>query len=336
MVELGNGQRVYVRETTTQLPGAAGLVPPLSAEAEPVGPSRVLCVHGMTGDATNWTDFMADLAPDFDCTAVDLPGSGFSPPPRSTRGYSITAQAATVIKLIEALNTGPVHLVGNSMGGCVTLRVSARRPDLVKTLTLVSAALPDRRPHRSTVHFPVLAVPVLGERLVRKFGRIPPENRMAGVIQTCYYDPTAVHPVRFALAAEELRRRDGLGYDAASIVHAARTLVAETFRPHRFSLWHAATRVTAPTLVLFGSHDRLVSPLLAETAQRAFRNATIQVMPQTGHIAQMERPALVASMFREMVERTQDLGNEAALSAPGMAPGSQGMPDSPTRLPLTD
>jgi len=41
----------------------------------------VLCVHGMSGAATNWTDLIAELAPDFDCAAVDLPGSGFSAPP---------------------------------------------------------------------------------------------------------------------------------------------------------------------------------------------------------------------------------------------------------------
>jgi pimeloyl-ACP methyl ester carboxylesterase len=321
MVELGNGQLVYLRETAPPTPGAG-----------PPQPEKVLCVHGMTGDATNWTDFMAELAPDFDCVAVDLPGCGFSPPPRKNRGYSITAQAATVIRVIEALRAGPVHLVGNSMGGSVAVRAAARRPDLISTLTLVSAALPDRHPHRNTMHFPVLALPVIGERLVRKFCRIPPENRMAGVIETCYYDPTAVHPVRFALAAEEIRRRDGLDYDPVSITHSARALVAETFRPSRFSLWHAATRIQAPALVLFGSHDRLVSPRLATTAQRSFRNAVVTVMPQTGHIAQMERPALVANLFREMVGRAQDRGDEAALSTQGPATRSQGMPDVPTRL----
>jgi pimeloyl-ACP methyl ester carboxylesterase len=222
------------------------------------------------------------------------------------------------------MRAGPVHLVGNSMGGCVAVRAAARRPDLISTLTLVSPALPDRRPHRNTMHFPVLALPVLGERLVSKFGRFPPENRMAGVYQTCYYDPTAVNPERVALATEELRRRDGLDYNSVSITHSARTLVAETLRPHRFSLWHAATRISVPTLVLFGSHDRLVSPQLATTAQRAFGNATVTVLPQAGHIAQMERPALVASLFREMVERAHGRADEAALSTQGTANGSQG------------
>ena len=67
MVELTSGQRVWLAETP-------------AADRE-----LVLLVHGMSGAATNWTDLMAELAPDFDCVAVDLPGSGFSPPPKIER-----------------------------------------------------------------------------------------------------------------------------------------------------------------------------------------------------------------------------------------------------------
>src|ERR1700678_1135403 len=158
MVDLDGGEQVYLAQ------------PPWSVTGER---DLVLCVHGMSGAATNWTDLMAELAPDFDCAAVDLPGSGNSAPPARRSGYSIRALAATVIKLIEALDRGPVHLVGNSMGGAVAIRVAAGRPDLVKTLTLVSPALPDRRPHASTVHFPILALPFVGERLARRWSSVP-------------------------------------------------------------------------------------------------------------------------------------------------------------------
>lgn len=289
MISLPSGQQVWLAETTKDPSPAAD-------RREPV-----LCVHGMTGDATNWTDLMAELTPEFDAVAVDLPGSGFSPPPRTRRGYSITALADTVIELIETLDRGPVHLIGNSMGGAVALRAAALRPDLVRTLTLVSAALPDRRLRRQTAHFPVIALPVLGDRLVRQFGRMPVENRIAGVIQTCYYDPATIHPARVALSIEELRRRDTLGYDIAVITGAARALVSETLRPHAFSLWRDAERLRRPALVLFGDHDRLVSPSLADRARRAFHGARIVVLPETGHLGQMEHPAKVASLFREMV-----------------------------------
>ena len=300
MVDLASGEQVWVAET-----------PPAKREL-------VLCVHGMSGAATNWTDLMAALAPDFDCTALDLPGSGFSPPPKTWSRYSVSAQAGTVIRLIEALghgtasDGGPVHLVGNSMGGAVSVRVAARRPDLVRTLTLVSPALPDLKVRRSVAHFPLLALPFIGERLVRQWAlRYPVENRVAGVFETCFSDPSRLHPDRFAAEVEALRRRDGLGYEAASLVGAARTLVGETLRPAPLSLWRAAARVTAPCLVLFGQDDRLVHPRLAVRAARDFRDARVRVLPATGHLAQMERPGLVAALFREMVDeiRGEDAGN---------------------------
>jgi pimeloyl-ACP methyl ester carboxylesterase len=294
MVALQSGQRVWLAET-------AGSV----SEAKNY---PVLCVHGMSGAATNWTSLMGELAPDFDCAAVDLPGSGFSPPPQTRSGYSITAHASTVIALIEKLtvpgNQGGVHLVGNSMGGAVAVRVAASRPDLVKTLTLVSPALPDRplrRLRRETAHFPVIALPFVGDRLVRKYAKLPVENRVAGVFETCYYDPAHLGAEQFALEVADLRERDKLDYDTATIVGAARTLVGETLRPRRFSLWRAAERVTVPALVMFGSHDQLVPPRLAAMAARTFPDARVVVLPLTGHIGQMERPALVAARFREMV-----------------------------------
>jgi pimeloyl-ACP methyl ester carboxylesterase len=295
LVSLADGEQVYVAETP-------GVVPD-----ENKGP--VLCVHGMSGAATNWTDFMAELTPDFRCRAVDLPGSGFSPPPRTPAGYSIKALARTVTALIEALGEGPVHLAGNSMGGAVSIRVAATRPDLVRTLTLVSPVLPDRRVRRELLQFPLAALPVVGDRIMRRMQLIPPQNRVAGVVATCYYDAGAVHQDRFALEVAELKRRDGLGYSHVTLSRAARTIVAETLRPRRYSLWRAAEEVCAPTLVLFGTHDRLVNPRLAGPAARAMPDATVLVLPRSGHVAQMEHPAVVAARFREMVERAR-AGND--------------------------
>jgi pimeloyl-ACP methyl ester carboxylesterase len=307
MVALASGELVWVAETP--------------APAQRANRELVLCVHGMSGAATNWTDLMAELAPDFDCAALDLPGSGFSAPPKTSAGYSISALAGTVIRLIEALAGdaanygGQVHLVGNSMGGAVSVRVAARRPDLVKTLTLISPAMPDLKVRRSVAHFPVLALPYVGERLVRQWVvRYPVENRVAGVFATCMFDPSRLHPDRLAFEVEALRQRDALSYDAASLVGAARTLVTETLRPSPLSLWRAAGRVTAPSLVLFGRDDRLVHPRLAARAALAFRDARVRVLPETGHLAQLEWPGLVASLFREMVGETRPPGADAGNS----------------------
>ena len=63
-----------------------------------------------------------------------------------------------------------------------------------------------------------------------------------------------------------------------------------------------AAQITVPALVIFGDHDRLVNPRLAKSARRAFRDATVMVLPRTGHVAQMQHPELLAARFREMAD----------------------------------
>ncbi len=63
----------------------------------------------------------------------------------------------------------------------------------------------------------------------------------------------------------------------------------------RRTAWRDATRITAPSLVIYGSHDRLVDPRMAGRAAHAFPGARIVVLPRTGHVAHMEHPAQVAA-----------------------------------------
>jgi len=252
-------------------------------------------VHGLEGSSRNWTDLMDLLRPGLACDALDLPGFGDSPP-RPDGRYSIAALAQTVIALVETQQRGPVHLIGNSLGGAVSVKVAATRPDLVRTLTLISPALPDLRPRLDLIRFPVVGLPRVGPRLIRQYQATqPPERRVAAVIATCYSNPGLYPQARFAAEVAELNRRDSLEYAAAALVGSARALSAEFLRKGRHSPWRDAARVTAPTLVVYGQHDRLVDPRAAGRAAHVFSDARIVVLPRTGHLAQMERPALVAA-----------------------------------------
>ena len=91
--------------------------------------------------------------------------------------------------------------------------------------------------------------------------------------------------------------------------------MAEYIRRGPRSLWRDAARVTAPTLVIYGSHDRLVRPAMAAPAARAFRGARVVVLSRTGHVAMMEHPGLVAKEMRELFASAQAPG-------PGRATGS--------------
>jgi pimeloyl-ACP methyl ester carboxylesterase len=255
------------------------------------GGDPALFVHGLAGSSRNWTDLMDLLRTRLACDALDLPGFGDSPP-RPDGRYSIAALARTLTALIERRYLAPVHLIANSLGGAVSVKLAATRPDLVRTLTLISPALPDSRLRLDLIRFPVLSLPRVGTRLLRKYEALPPPNRVADVIATCYSDPALFPPARFATEVAELARRDTLGYATAALVGSIRTLTAESFRR---TAWRDAKRITAPTLVLYGSHDRLVAPRMAGRAAHAFPGARIVVLPRTGHLAHMEHPAQVAA-----------------------------------------
>lgn len=289
----------------------AGEVFVRSTPAQP-GAEPAVFVHGLGGSALNWTDLMARLAepPATSDTgspaavlagdAIDLPGFGFSPPPEDG-DCSLNARVAAVISLIERRADGPVHLVGNSLGGAISTRVAARRPELVSTLTLISPALPDLRPRPMPARLALVAMPGVGRWVLNRMLEMPPERRADSSIADLFADPSRLQPERRAEAIAEVIRRDGLGYSVDVLLASTRSLLAEYTRPGSGSLWHDAANVTAPTLLIHGSHDRLVMPTMAVRAARTFPNCRVVLLPRVGHVAMMERPAQVAAEMREFL-----------------------------------
>jgi pimeloyl-ACP methyl ester carboxylesterase len=295
----------------------------------PAGAEPAVFVHGLGGSALNWTDLMARLAkpPATSDTAtpaavlagdaIDLPGFGFSPPP-ANGDCSLNARVAAVISLIERRHGGPVHLIGNSLGGAISTRVAARRPDLVSTLTLISPALPDLRPRPMPARLALVAMPGLGRWVLNRMLEMPPERRADSSIAGLFADPSRLQPERRAEAIAEVIRRDSLGYSVDVLLASTRSLLAEYTRPGSGSLWHDAEKVTAPTLLIHGSHDRLVMPTMAVRAARTFPNCRVVLLPRVGHVAMMERPGQVAAEMREFLHwarpRQAAAGNPAETS----------------------
>jgi pimeloyl-ACP methyl ester carboxylesterase len=269
-------------------------------------PSAVF-VHGLAGSACNWTDLMGLISRDMDCSALDLPGFGYSPPPPG-RDYSIDAHTHSVVRLIEKRAKGPVHLFGNSLGGAIATRLAGARPDLVRTLTLISPALPDLRPRSGPARILAATMPGLGPWAIRRFALLPPEQRVQGTLEMCFADPAGLHPDRVMEMVEDVRRRDGLAHNAEAVLASSRAIVSAYVRR---SLWRYAARVTAPTLLIYGRHDRLVDVRMAARAGRVFRRARVVVLPDVGHVAQMERPDIVAREFHAMLDDIALAGDTA-------------------------
>jgi pimeloyl-ACP methyl ester carboxylesterase len=299
-----------VRLSKAPLPSWDGLLPPWPGTVEDGvhirrapgrGREPALFVHGLGGAATNWTDLMGLLADTVDAEALDLPGHGHSDPSRSG-SYRLRTHVEAVVRRLEA-RSGPVHLFGNSLGGAVSTRVAALRPDLVRTLTLVSPALPSLRPKKgSDPRLPFLLLPGISSLASRQLAKRSPEQRARAVLELCYGDPSQVPEQRLREAADEVRRRAALPYAEAACLASLRGLVGSYLERGPATLWRQAARVQAPTLLIWGELDRLVDVSLAPRAAAAFRDSRLLVLPGVGHVAQLERPEIVARAFLGMLE----------------------------------
>lgn len=264
-------------------------------------------IHGLGGQATNWTDLMAEMVDDVEGWAPDLPGFGWSAPPPDA-DYSLTADAeilSTLLEDIYAERAEPIHLFGNSMGGAIAVLVAAARPDLVATLTLISPALPDLRPRRDTMGVPVVAVPGLGRRLLTRMAQVPANRQVQGMVALNYGDAAAFTPARRAEAIAEVERRLALPHAGEALSGAARGLLRAFIDPGPSGLWATASAVTCPTLVIYGGRDRLVDPRRSRRAARHMPHAQIVTLPRAGHVAQMEDPALVARFVRPLLAESR-------------------------------
>ena len=311
-VRVGEGERLR----SVGLPGITLTVRSRAAVREGLPPA--LYVHGLGGSSQNWSQLMAEFDGLVDSEALDLPGFGDSPPP-DDGDYSVTGHARAVIRYLDAAGRGPVHLFGNSLGGAITTRVAAVRPDLVRTLTLISPALPEIRVQRSALPTALLGVPGIASLFTRISREWTAEQRVRGVLGLCYGDPGMVTPEAFRYAVEELERRLQLPYFWDVMARSSRGIVNAYTLGGQHGLWRQAERVLAPTLLVYGGRDQLVGYRMAQRAARTFRDSRLLSLPDAGHVAMMEYPETVAAAFRELLADSGELGE------PG-GPGEFGQP----------
>ena len=306
-----DGSVTYVRRTPATNPGA-----------EPA-----LYVHGLGGSALNWTDLAFLLADRLDGEAIDLPGFGRSDPARS---YTVASMAERVIRWIDLSGRAPVHLFGNSLGGAVSVRVAGTRPDLVRTLTLISPAMPFMDPRRSVQAqlLPLLLVPRVERLAAKLLLKLPPEVLAAQVIEACFAEPSRLPQERLAEATEEVRRRYETPWFIDAYLRSLRGLFGSFVRsyfPGPESMWRIAERITAPTLVITGRQDRLVDIRTGPMVGRLIPDSRLLVLDGVGHVAQMEVPEMVARGVLAMLDEVRAARTAVPAQAVPVSPARPGL-----------
>ena len=251
------------------------------------GPGEpVVLVHGIGHRRQAWGE-VPDLlhARGYDVVVVDLPGHGESPPPQRPDGYSMRSHAEQFERLFVELDLDRPHVVGNSLGGAMSLELAHR--GAVRSATVLSPAgfFP---PH----HLPNIAVNLL----FMKAGSHLPESvhrRLNGYawFRRVAFRSLYTHP-------EKVTVESALG-DTLNLRR------AKGFWPHlvRSTVLRSPRSVAVPTTIAWGDTDRLLLPSEARTARARLPEATHVTLPDSGHCPQIDHPDLVVDVVATTIDR---------------------------------
>lgn len=256
------------------------------------GPPLVM-VHGLGGNALNWMDVGPALAAHHRAVALDL--AGFGQTPLFNRSAAVGANANLVAGFVKELFDEPVVLMGNSMGGHISVLVGADQPELVDRIVLVDPAIPGvhvRRPAPAMLGMmAALSVPGLAETVLdRRLKSVTPEQLVRDTLALVCADQSRLSEEIVDAHIRLTRERDGLGtQNRRAFLQATRSLGLRMADP-RF--WSHARRVKAPVLVVHGELDRLIPVAAARELVRRIPAWKLEVLKGVGHVPMMETPSL--------------------------------------------
>jgi len=299
-----------------------GQGPGLPAAADGTSPSSVpvlVCVHGLGGSHVNWLAIAPLLTPRYRVLALDLPGFGL------TRGLgrptTVQANAVLVRRFIDEVlgDDVPVVLVGNSMGGLITMIAAGSDPDRLHGVVLVDPAVPPSLRTRpdplTTAMFAAYFTPGLGKAVLSGRQKVRTHEQLAmDTLRLCCTDPSRVPPEVVEAHVHLARSRPRYQAQESEFVAASRSIMRVLARRNRFQ--EMAARIRCPVLLLHGDRDRLVSIASATAAARANPSWGFAVAPDVGHVPQLEVPQWTAEQILDWLLTLATTPHTLTASAP--------------------
>ena len=229
--------------------------------------------HGLLWSGRMFDKQVAALKDRYRCITYDHRGQGQSDVWK-VDAVDMETVYADALGLIGKLGVGPCHFVGLSMGGFVGMRLAARRPDLLRSLSLLETSA-DPEPVENAPRYKLLNF------IARWFGLGLVGKRVMPIMfgRTFLEDPS-----RAAERAEWERR---LKANRRDIWRAVNGVI------HRRGVYEDLARVKTPTLVLVGEEDTTTVPAKAERIHGAIAGSKLVKLPRGGHTSTVEEPELL-------------------------------------------
>lgn len=244
------------------------------------GEETIVFSHGLLWSGRMFQAQVAALQGRYRCITYDHRGQGRSEV--TAGGYDMDSLAEDAAALIEALELGPCHFAGLSMGGFVAMRLAARRPELLRSLILLETSA-DAEPAENVPRYRLLNL------IVRLFG----VRAVAGQVLPIMFGSSFLGD---ASRAQELERwqQELLG-NQRSIVRAVKGVI------DRAPIYPELDQVRLPTLIIVGDEDVATVPAKAQRIAQAIAGSRLVVIPGAGHTSTVEEPAAVNAALQDFL-----------------------------------
>ena len=245
------------------------------------GPETIVFSHGLLMDHSMFEDQRRAFEGQYRVIAYDHRGQGQSQDTGS--GYDMDSLTEDAAALVRGLKAAPCHFAGLSMGGFVGLRLAARHPELVRTLTLMNTAA-NAEPLPSRLRYNLLG------QLVKI---VSPSPFVSIAVKELFGRSTRNDPAKQAMLAEwteKLRRRPkNIAYSLLEVMN-------------RKGVLEELGSIRCPVLVIAGEDDTAQPARNSEQIAAGIPGAKLVRVPASGHSSSLEQPEAVVAAMREIMQ----------------------------------
>lgn len=243
----------------------------------------VLLIHGFGGSFRNFQKLNDSLKNEYRVIRVDLPGFGMSDQPTlDTLSDMVALYHDFMTFFVDTLHLDSVYVVGNSMGGMMAWGMAEHSPWRVKKLVLLAAAGYELdKVAKGATGF---LTSTIGQWM---FAKGMPLKFSEGAAKSCFADESKIN-------WGETKWNNELWNRAGNIQAALRIASSKQFPDSTL-----ITKITCPTLIVWGKQDEIIPVAHAEKFKRDIKNSRVIYYDPCGHCPMIEVPELLTPDIRK-------------------------------------
>jgi 3-oxoadipate enol-lactonase len=245
---------------------------------EGIGNETIVFSHGLLMSSEMFRAQIDHFKSQYRCVAYDHRGQGQSE--ITETGYDMDSLYLDAASLIENLQLGSVHFVGLSMGGFIGMRLAARKPALLKSLTLMDTSA-DVEPNKFKYKILNLIFGLAGSK--------PIINKIMPIMfgKTFLEDPDR--------AEECFRWRQHILLLKKSITRSVKGVI------NRNEVYNELKDIALPTLIVVGNEDVATVPEKAKRIHKQINGSVLEIIEGAGHSSSIEQPERVNKVLETFI-----------------------------------